>query len=63
VGQSQDVVINRQRGAHCDLRGWNADELAVTPKEPLAPPLPALYSPDWRADFHLGDDPYRYYRW
>ncbi len=35
-----------------------SEALAVTPKEPLA-----LYHPDWRADFPLGDDPYRYYRW
>ncbi len=40
-----------------------AEALALTPQEPLAPPLPALYHPDWRADFPLGDDPYRYYRW
>jgi beta-galactosidase len=26
-------------------------------------PLPELYHPDYRADFDLGDDPYRYYRW
>ena len=39
------------------------EALALTPKEPLAPPLPPLYYPDWRADFPLGDDPYRYYRW
>ena len=24
---------------------------------------PRLYHPDWRDDFELGDDPYRYYRW
>lgn len=24
---------------------------------------PRLYHPDWRDDFALGDDPYRYYRW
>jgi hypothetical protein len=40
-----------------------SEALALTPKEPLAPPLPALYHPDWRADFPLGDDPYRYSRW
>nr|MCU0315010.1 hypothetical protein [Fimbriimonadaceae bacterium] len=28
----------------------------------FVPPL-ALYHPDYRSDFELGDDPYRYYRW
>ena len=24
---------------------------------------PGCYHPDYRTDFFLGDDPYRYYRW
>ena len=39
------------------------EQLALTPKEPTGPPPVSLYHPDWRADFPLGDDPYRYYRW
>jgi len=26
-------------------------------------PSPEFYHPDYRTDFELGDDPYRYYRW
>ncbi len=37
--------------------------LTLAPKEPTTPPPASLYYPDWRADFPLGDDPYRYYRW
>ncbi|OGV71686.1 MAG: hypothetical protein A3K19_20615 [Lentisphaerae bacterium RIFOXYB12_FULL_65_16] len=40
-----------------------AELMALTPKEPLTPPVPSFYHPDWRTDFPLGDDPYRYYRW
>lgn len=25
--------------------------------------LPGLYHPDWRSDFDLGDEPYRFYNW
>ncbi|MDZ4199809.1 MAG: hypothetical protein U1E27_11070, partial [Kiritimatiellia bacterium] len=39
------------------------DQLTLAPKEALVRPLPPLYHPDWRDDFPLGDDPYRYYRW
>jgi beta-galactosidase len=24
---------------------------------------PSFYRPDYREDFELGDEPYRYYRW
>jgi hypothetical protein len=40
-----------------------ANELALKPKVPLAPPPAPLYHADYIADFPLGDDPYRYYRW
>ncbi|MBN8217268.1 MAG: beta-galactosidase [Spirochaetes bacterium] len=39
------------------------EQLSLTPKEPLTPPAAGMYYPDWRDDFPLGDDPYRYYRW
>lgn len=39
------------------------EHLALTPKWPLTPPPPGMYHPDWRTDFPLGDDPYRYFRW
>ena len=40
------------------------DQLALTPKDAAlaAPPL-SLYHADYRTDFLLGDDPYRYQRW
>lgn len=39
------------------------EQLVVEPKVPLSAPPASLYHPDYRADFPLGDDPYRYYRW
>lgn len=30
---------------------------------PDAAPMASLYHPDYRSDFPLGDNPYRYYRW
>lgn len=45
--------------------GFNAkpDELYVVPKNRDAGPVRGYYHPDYRADFPLGDDPYRYQRW
>jgi hypothetical protein len=38
-------------------------DLALEPATSLAAPAAPLYHSDYRADFPLGDDPYRYYRW
>jgi beta-galactosidase len=37
-------------------------EMSLTPKPQGASSLP-YYHPDYRTDFHMGDNPYRYYRW
>ena len=40
------------------------DQLSLTPKDAaLAAPPASLYHADYRTDFLLGDDPYRYQRW
>ncbi len=38
-------------------------ELFVEPADAPAAPANPWYHPDYREDFELGDDPYRYYRW
>jgi beta-galactosidase len=43
--------------------GWQARSQKAPPTNPQGNPLPGYYSPDYRADFPLGDNPYRYYRW
>jgi beta-galactosidase len=41
-----------------------ADLRIDLPDQPAAAdPIDALYHPDYRNDFDLGDDPYRYYNW
>jgi hypothetical protein len=40
--------------------GARPEEFLVKPQENAAV---RLYHPDWREDFDLGDDPYRYKRW
>jgi beta-galactosidase len=40
-----------------------ADQLSLRPASKTAARANGLYHPDYRADFDLGDDPYRYYRW
>jgi hypothetical protein len=37
-------------------------EMSLAPKPQGAQSLP-YYHPDYRTDFHMGDNPYRYYRW
>ncbi len=40
------------------------DQLSLRPAGKAAAAKPtSLYHPDYREDFDLGDDPYRYYRW
>jgi beta-galactosidase len=39
---------------------FKADEVFFQPKTSNPP---NFYHPDYRTDFDLGDDPYRYYRW
>jgi beta-galactosidase len=39
-----------------------ASEMPPSPK-PQGAQSPPYYHPDYRTDFHLGDNPYRYYRW
>jgi beta-galactosidase len=39
-----------------------ASELKLSLK-PGPPQSPSYYHPDYRTDFPLGDNPYRYYRW
>jgi hypothetical protein len=36
--------------------------MSLTPKQG-GPVLPGGYHPDYRTDFIMGDNPYRYYRW
>jgi len=46
--------------------GFNGttDQLSLRPTAKAGVTKPtSLYSPDYREDFELGDDPYRYYRW
>ncbi|HAT10440.1 MAG TPA: beta-galactosidase [Planctomycetes bacterium] len=43
--------------------GFNSVKKDLFLARPPMAPLPSLYHPDYRADFPLGDDPYRYYRW
>jgi beta-galactosidase len=38
-----------------------ADDLYIKPAKTVAPA--SMYHPDYRTDFDLGDDPYRYVRW
>ena len=40
-----------------------AEVMELKPKENAAKPTAPFYHPDWRAEFPMGDDPYRYYRW
>jgi len=40
--------------------GARAEEMIV---HPAAKPMPRFYHPDYRTDFNLGDDPFRYKRW
>ena len=37
-------------------------EMSLTPK-PQGVQSISCYHPDYRTDFHMGDNPYRYYRW
>lgn len=37
-------------------------EMALCPR-PQGPQTSGFYHPDYRTDFHMGDNPYRYYRW
>lgn len=39
------------------------DLMVLKQKAPSAPKAASLYHADYRDDFPLGDDPYRYYRW
>ena len=41
---------------------FRADKDVFAPAAPAQQSV-AMYHPDYRADFDLGDDPYRYYRW
>jgi beta-galactosidase len=43
--------------------GFNSVKKDLYLARPPMAALPSLYHPDYRADFPLGDDPYRYYRW
>ncbi len=40
----------------------DGDHITLTPEAP-GRPVTRMYHPDYRNDFRLGDDPYRYYRW
>ncbi|HWI58886.1 MAG TPA: hypothetical protein VNZ22_16790, partial [Bacillota bacterium] len=37
-------------------------EMTLSPK-PQGPQALSSYHPDYRTDFPMGDNPYRYYRW
>jgi hypothetical protein len=41
----------------------NPDQLHLETRVPMSAQPASLYHADYRADFPLGDDPYRYYRW
>ncbi len=42
--------------------GGERDQTFISDPRPVMV-QPSLYDPDYRTDFELGDDPYRYYRW
>jgi beta-galactosidase len=58
----------RQTRALCQLLAngggtFAADANLLRPEGAPAGDAPSCYHPDYRAEFSLGDDPYRYYRW
>jgi beta-galactosidase len=56
-----NLIVVRLRAEH---KGWDFAS-APAPRDigPANPKDTGFYSPDYRSDFILGDDPYRYFRW
>jgi beta-galactosidase len=56
------LLANLGASFKADEAIFKPQERKLNPFQPSTPPA-EFYQPDYRTDFDLGDDPYRYYRW